>query len=365
MKIGEVYSLGLNDQLSAIADFSRLPTKVLDWMGKYSNESFVVWDEQDQIRFVSESVKKILGYGQDELIGKPWYERFQPIEKEKIEQYLTEESDAGLRTELQHKNKQEEVYVEIHAARITDEFSEQKFVVSKIMDLSSIKREKELMIQAEKMSVLGQLTAGIAHEIRNPLTAIKGFLQLLQAGVNHKDEYYRIMQDEIEKIEVITSELLSLSKPSTHTRKNENVGNLIRDVVLLLQSQARLKNVTLQVDEPINEKIYCDSSQIKQVLINLIKNAIEAMNEPGNINLFVETIDEHTVINVQDEGVGISQEVIDQIGVAFFTTKENGTGLGLNITKQILEGHGGFLKVMKNDIKGSTFQLYFPKVTTS
>lgn len=361
MKIKEIHSLKSNQQHLLFSNFPKLPTKILEWMGSQLNDAFIVWDEKDQICFVSQSVKELLGYRQEELIGNPWYERIQPLDPRRVEQYLATEKEEGIHVELLHKNNQA-VYVEVCLARIEDKSTNRKYVAGLLKDLTAYKEAKEMIVQAERMSVMGQLAASIAHEIRNPLTSIKGFLQLLKAGVNHKDEYYRIMEDEIEKIESITSELLFMSKPSSNKKKNEHTGKLISDVVVLLQSQAKLKNITIKYDESISGVIYCDATQIKQVLINLVKNAIEAMDEPGDINIYVDSTDEQTIINVVDEGIGIPQELMDQLGVAFFTTKENGTGLGLNITRQIMEQHGGLLKFFRNEKEGSTFQLIFPKV---
>ncbi|MCF3942342.1 ATP-binding protein [Oceanobacillus alkalisoli] len=360
MKIGEVYSLKFDQQQLLFSNFPKLPTNILEWMGSHLNDAFIVWDEKDRICFVSQSIKKLLGYKQEELIGNPWYERIQPLEPKCVEQYLAAERKEGIHVELIHKNNHT-VYVEVCLARIEDQSSNRKYVAGLLKDLTAYKEAKEMIVQAKRMSVVGQLTASIAHEIRNPLTSIKGFLQLLKAGVNHKEEYYRIMEDEIEKIESITSELLFMSKPSSNKKKKEHIGKLISDVVVLLQSQAKFKNVTIKYDESISGVIYCDPSQIKQVLINLVKNAIEAMEEPGDISISVDFMKEQTIINVVDEGIGIPQELMDQLGEAFFTTKENGTGLGLNITREIMEQHGGLLKFFRNESKGSTFQIIFPK----
>lgn len=361
MKIGELYSPDQNDRVILFNDVSRLPAKVLDSMAEQFNDVFVVWNHRGIICFASLSVKRLLGYSKEELLGKPWYEYIQGKRVPDLDIVVSKEMNKSLQLELFDKNN-EPVYVEMIVTKVDAGISDGEFFICTLKDMTVNKKAEETMKQAEKMSIIGELSASIAHEIRNPLTAIKGFLQLLQAGINHKDEYYRIMGDEIEKIEAITSELLSVAKPSNKKRKYVNIGNLIHDVVVLLQSQAKLKNITITVEEPITEKVYCDSSQIKQVLINLIKNAIEAMDEPGEITLTVDSNEEYTIIDVKDEGIGVPQEMIDRLDQAFFTTKEGGTGLGLNITTEILKKHGGFLKAMRNETKGSTFQLYFPKI---
>src|SRR5699024_7233974 len=115
-----------------------------------------------------------------------------------------------------------------------------RYTVVILYNMSEKKEIEEMMVRTETMSVSGQLSAGIAHEVRNPLTSLKGFLQLLQAGVAHEEEYYKVMIDEIEKIESISSELLFISKPLTDNKKIEDVASMIDDVVVLLSSQASL-----------------------------------------------------------------------------------------------------------------------------
>jgi two-component system sporulation sensor kinase A len=361
MKIGEVSSKELVKQPSLFTRLSMLPADLLDWIGNQLDKVFIVWDENDRICFATETVEKLLGYEKEELIGIHWYEKFLPTDLNKIKQLLSTRSNEGLYLKVLRKDNVP-VSVELHMKDFTDPGSRKRYFAASFNDLSTYEEVKEMMIQAKKMSTVGQLSASIAHEIRNPLTSIKGFLQLLQAGVDHKEEYYRIMADEIEKIETITTELLSISKPSTNKMQTEQVEELIKDVIVLLQSQARLKNIRIELEEPASAQIYCNRSEIKQILINIIKNAIEAMDEPGEIRLSIRTDKKHVTVNVKDEGIGVPQDLLQQLEVAFFTTKENGTGLGLNITKEILNHHGGSLNILRNETKGSTFQLIFPRI---
>ncbi|WP_405102001.1 ATP-binding protein [Oceanobacillus sp. FSL H7-0719] len=360
MNIREFVSVDLKDRQNVYYHFSEFPVRLLDWIEHQYEEIIIVWNEKGKICFVSKSAKFLLDSEPEDLLGCDWFNLFDPITVTKIERYLNEESCLSEAMNLDIAKYSKIFHVELSIDRVEDDVNEMTYYVSCLKDITAQKEAKEMMIQAEKMSVVGQLAAGIAHEIRNPLTSLKGFLQLLQAGVRHKDEYYKIMKDEIEKMEAITSELLFMAKPLTNNMKDECVDKMIRDVAILLQSQARLKNVSIKIREPITEKIYCDSSQIKQVLINLVKNAIEAMEQPGEITLFVHSNNEQVIINIKDEGVGIPTDIIDQLGSPFFTTKKEGTGLGLNITKEILKLHGGSLSFSKNRDKGSTFQLFFP-----
>lgn len=360
MNIREIISLEPNEQQLFFERFSALPAGLLDWVAKNYKEVVIVWNENERICFVSESVRQLLGFETEDMLGKYWYDFFNEEIVENMSKYInTDKQPFIFRSSIENKNEKQ-LPVEISIDRIKD--NDMSYTISSLRDLTEYAEAQAMMIQTEKMSITGQLAAGIAHEIRNPLTSLKGFLQLLQAGVNHKEEYYMIMKDEIEKLEAITSELLFMSKPLTNIKKVESVNKMIRDVVVLLQSQAKLKNITINVEEPITDTIYCDSSQIKQVLINLVKNGIEAMDEPGQITVYVSSDESRVMIHVKDEGIGIPEDIIEQLGVPFFTTKKNGTGLGLNITKEILQQHEGYLNFSKNIKKGSTFQLVLPKI---
>jgi len=345
------------------SSFSTLPSQILDWI-EYNNSGVILlWDIKGKAVFVSNTVTRIFGYEKSELNDAYWYDFISCEDVNYIkEKFKNDESNTlNFKVHLLNKN-QKYILTEVSVAKIYDETSYQSYFVSSLNDISEKKGIEELMIRSEKMSIAGQLAAGVAHEVRNPLTSIKGFLQLLQAGINRNEEYYNIMIDEIEKIETITTELLYISKPITENRKMESLKDMIEDVVALLQSQASLKNINIDVSQSINEYISCDRSQIKQVLINLIKNAIEAMDNEGKICIQVQSDESYVKVNIIDEGKGVPEDVIHKLGEPFFTTKKNGTGLGLMITKQLLERHNASLNIERNKEKGSTFQMVFPNI---
>lgn len=205
----------------------------------------------------------------------------------------------------------------------------------------------EHTIRSEKLTAAGQLAAGIAHEIRNPLTAIKGFLQLMRGGQGQGDKYYDVISSEMSRIEIILNELLVLAKPTSISYAPHRLGELLEQVMLLMQTQALLNDVEL---EPLVRKadpvIRCDHNRIKQVLINLIKNSIEAMAGGGQLSILVDQVKDCTaLIRIRDNGGGIPEEILHRLGEPFFTTKQNGTGLGLLVSKQIIEEHHGTMTI--------------------
>lgn len=227
-------------------------------------------------------------------------------------------------------------------------------------DITEQKKTESFLIRNEKLAVAGQLAAGVAHEIRNPLTALKGFVQLLmQQGAN--PTYLEVMENELSRIEMIVGELLMLAKPQVFQKKRYDLMKLIRQVVTLLEVQAQLHNIEMNFihkDAPIY--LECEETQLKQVLVNVIKNAFEAMPEGGRLDIDVQVSTSNARITVRDNGIGLSKEQLERVGEPFFTTKELGTGLGLMMCKRIMEQHEGRLEMESELGKGTSVHLYLP-----
>jgi two-component system sporulation sensor kinase A len=337
-----------------------LPAYILDWWEEHCSETISIWDESGNLLFISKSIETILGFKKEELIGTHWAE-FIPTENAEKYFSLPEKIEKDLKPVFEVKlldNHKKYVWCECKTDKIIDPQNLSVYYTAAIRDITDKKEVENMMVSYEKMSIAGQLAAGVAHEIRNPLTSLKGFLQLLQAGITQKEAYYKIMIDEIKKMEQITSELLYISKPLTDYRQEEDLSGMIKDIIELLIPQAKVKQIEIIDILQENIQLFCDRSQVKQVLINIVKNAIEAMEAPGRIKVKTMADGDITSIRVKDEGPGIDETIIHKLGEPFFTTKQNGTGLGLMVTKQILERHDGALKIYNNE-KGSTFEIIF------
>jgi two-component system, sporulation sensor kinase A len=230
-----------------------------------------------------------------------------------------------------------------------------------LRDITERKQSEEVMVKNEKLSIAGQLAAGIAHEIRNPVTAIKGFLQLMQRGLG-KPNYLDIMGEEIKRIELILSELLILAKPQAVKFERKDLRPILDHVIALLDAQANLNNteITTELDESA-VLLPCDENQLKQVFINFIKNAIDAMPKGGK--LLIQSSrwkEDHVCIRFMDEGCGIPKHIVERLGQPFYTTKEKGTGLGFMVSKRIIETHGGRVQVFSEENKGTTVEVILP-----
>lgn len=226
--------------------------------------------------------------------------------------------------------------------------------------IDSIQQSEELLRKSEKLAVVGELAAGVAHEIRNPLTSLKGFIQLLKEGKRNQ-MYFDIIEAELERLNEIVDEFLLLGKPNPAKKAYNHVSAMLQHVMKLLEGQALLHHVTVQcfVDEPL-PPLYCDENQLKQVFINIIKNAIEAMPNGGILRIEAKQRQDSILICITDEGCGIPKERMATLGEPFYSTKEKGTGLGLMVSFKIVEAHGGKMEIHSVEGKGTTVSLLFP-----
>lgn len=219
---------------------------------------------------------------------------------------------------------------------------------------------KKLTLLSEKQAVAGQLAAGIAHEIRNPITAIKGFLKLMASNEDVQVPYYEIIESEIIRIEVILNELMGLVKPTELKLERLEIREIIESVLTFMRPYALLNGIEI-VQSRTHEDLMIigDENQLKQVFINYIKNAIEAMPNGGKIHVDSLKRKEKVSIKITDEGGGIPPEVQARIGEPFFTTKENGTGLGMIVSAQIIKAHNGFITINNTNI-GASIEVNLP-----
>ncbi|MEH6954319.1 ATP-binding protein [Neobacillus drentensis] len=229
-------------------------------------------------------------------------------------------------------------------------------------DITEQKKAYDLVLRSEKLAVVGELAAGVAHEIRNPLTSIKGFMQLANQEREFNPNHVQIMLSEISRIESIVSEYLSLAKPNRNSLKSlQNIDTLVRNVITLFESQTNLKNINIHSELDCSYQIMCNPNEIKQVFINIFQNAIEAIGSNGDIYIYLRNVPESGVeIIFIDNGCGIKKERLKKIGEPFYSTKEKGTGLGLLTSNRIIEKHYGTIKIKSEVKKGTEVTVFLP-----
>ncbi|WP_056827500.1 ATP-binding protein [Psychrobacillus sp. FJAT-21963] len=274
--------------------------------------------------------------------------------------------------ELHHKG-QAEFFCEIQTFRgelkyIRIRVSKQKdadLYLTEVNDESEKMKMKKRLDHTESLSTLGQLAASIAHEIRNPMTSLKGFTQLLYSTANDDGKrYLSVINDEINRMEEILTEFLEVSKPTTPIFTNFEIKNLILEVVNFMAPQALMQNINATINFEIDHtrKILGDRNLLKQVFINTIKNAIEAMSNGGNIYINISDMGDkpYVCVSIEDQGHGIEEKVLEKIFDPFYTTKTYGTGLGLAHINKVIGEHGGNIEVSSTVGKGTTFTFLLP-----
>ncbi|WP_123041708.1 ATP-binding protein [Cohnella candidum] len=241
------------------------------------------------------------------------------------------------------------------------------FLVS-VKDVSEYKQIEQAAFQNDKLAMLGKIAAAIAHEIRNPLTSIRGFIQLLTPFLRDigKQEYARIILSEIDRANDIIYEFLNSSKPSAPMKQTVLVGLLLKEMILLSESEAHMKGCELncEIFDPYLT-VAIDVKQVKQVLLNIIKNAMDAIHEVGDgrkgrIDVSARREGKFALISVRDNGKGMDRNTLGRLFDPFFTTKEEGTGLGLSVSYRIINNHGGTIHVDSQLNEGTEFMIYLP-----
>ena len=231
-----------------------------------------------------------------------------------------------------------------------------------------------VMERQEKLASLGMLAAGVAHEIRNPLTAIKAWLFIQQKHLSPGTQEYedtQIIGDEITRLERIVKDVLFFARPSEPHLKSVPADEPLREVQTLMSPDLEKSRIRLEIDQAVSAPVRIDAHQIKQVLINLIKNAADSIGTDGLITLraredskrLKERLDRVVILEVADTGKGIAPDVEKRLFDPFFTTKETGTGLGLSIAARIVEKHGGALSYQTQVNHGTVFGILLPRST--
>jgi two-component system sensor histidine kinase HydH len=258
-----------------------------------------------------------------------------------------------------------EVPISVSAARIVTEDGRLVGNLIILRDLREVKKLQEEIRRKEKLAALGGLAAGVAHEIRNPLSSIKGIATYFgnKFGQERAErEMADVMIREVDRLNRVISELLEFARPTELSRKSTDVYELLNHAIQLVQQDAKIKHIDISIPskaEDVNVKI--DPDRFLQCLLNLFLNAIEAMTEGGLLRIGILVHEDDWVdIEVADTGKGIDAESLHQIFDPYFTTKTTGTGLGLAVVHKIIEAHHGRIRVRSAPGKGTTFTIAIP-----
>jgi len=318
---------------------------------------------QGVLNYVSPNSFYILGYEWEEMLGKKITFFLHEKDRQRLldmdnQDSLFLENERSYTVRLK---KRDGLFIwselEIHILRDIRQNPREILYIIKEKPIS----DEDNLLKNDKMALIGQLAAGIAHEIRNPLTSIKGFIQLMKSEPIKNDQYLEIIDQEIDRISSITNELMIFAKPNHLNYEHQDLKMILRSCITLLEGVAYQKQIQIVLDsceEPVY--VFCDKQKIKQVIINLIKNALESMEDPGIITICMRKHEGQGVLSITDEGCGIPNELVGKLGQPFFTTKSNGNGLGLMMCYKIMEEHEGRIEVESELGIGTTFYVFLP-----
>lgn len=337
---------------------------------QHLDSGIMLFDNEGVLTFINVQMARLLEMPRQSLIG---CNLLQMLRHPHLSQFKKRNVLRIYRETIFHRKKYHELIDEYGRHwLITVTYGDQMdgdFLLS-VKDVTDYKRIEQAAYQNDKMAMLGKISAAIAHEIRNPLTAIRGFIQLLRPHLVHlgKDEYARIILTEIDRANDIIHEFLNSSKPSAPQKSKVSVASLLKEVVLLTESEALLKDCQMVLEVPEDGYVSIDVKQIKQVLLNIIKNAMDAITEvegdhKGVIDIKAEVDGKHVNISIQDNGNGMDKGLLSRLFDPFFTTKEKGTGLGLSVSYRIIKNHKGNISVDSLKGAGTIFVITLPIVS--
>lgn len=313
------------------------------------------------LKNINRAVSKRLGKSPEEIIGKKCHEVFHGTEGPWLKcphQKTVEEKRAFV-------EEVEDPYLGgtfiTSCSPIFDINGDFMGTVNVVRDITELKTLREKLIKTERLAGLGEVAARVAHEIRNPLVSLGGFARRLEKKLDTGlKEYAHIIAEEVDRLEDILNEILSFVKDTRIIKDTVNAENLIDDVINLMVGEADTRDITFAKEFTGSSVIFVDPNRIKDALLNILKNAVQAVQSGDSISVKVDRKNDFCVILISDKGPGIAEADMPFIFDPFFTTKEDGTGLGLTIAHRIIEEHEGRIEVESIPGTGTTFRVYIP-----
>jgi two-component system, sporulation sensor kinase E len=278
------------------------------------------------------------------LVSSPEREGSRPELEESI-------SNQRIRYFTKHDEKREGLL----STEIIEIYGE-KCIMSVITDITERVQLENEMARLGQLNLIGEMAAGIAHEIRNPMTTVRGFLQLSKS--DYPPDHIDLMLEELDRANSIISEFLALAKNKTTDQKTQRLNTIIESIYPLLQAEAVLVNKYIGLELENCPELKLDEKEVRQIILNMVKNGFDAMDPGGTVTIKTFTDDQKVVLEISDQGIGIKEELLSKIGTPFFTTKEEGTGLGLAVCYSIASRHNAIIEV-KTGEQGTSFLVCF------
>jgi two-component system sensor kinase FixL len=334
-----------------------------------TNEAFVTIDENHTVLFFNKAAEEIFGYSRKEVIGRDLNVIMSPSCSKNHHQAVTRyvktriPGRIGHETEMVASRRNGNTFPASISFSVT-EVNGRLFFTGIVRDMTEKQALQEQIIRSERLSALGQLTAEITHEIKNPLMLIGGFAQQLSRVIDDKKNLKKvnIITDEVARLEKLLTDLREFHLPKTIASEKVDLKELLQEIYFMVRDDCEKKNIRTELKIDDNALLVTgDRYGLKQVFLNLFKNSIDAMEHGGVLSIQTSLIGDQVEITLADEGCGIPEQDKEKIFSPFFTTKKHGTGLGLCISKRIIEEHAdGSLSMKSKEGKGTSFKVSLP-----
>ncbi|MBE0466627.1 MAG: PAS domain S-box protein [Candidatus Desulforudis sp.] len=354
---------------NTVRELSRFLNIVID----NANIWIDVLDEKGNVLIWNKAAEAISGYSRAEVVGHSekwaWMYPDEAYRKEVFEKVAATIQGGGaiedLETVIRAKGGEDKI-ISWRVRSLVDEKGAHIGAVALGRDVTEHKQFEKEMARLERMNLVGEMAAGIAHEIRNPMTTVRGFLQLLgeKEGSTKYKHYFDLMIEELDRADSIITEFLLLAGKKTAVTRSEDLNSIIAALLPLIQADAVSNDKYVNVELGAIPKLVLDAKEIRQMILNLSRNGLEAMSAGGTLNIKTFAEGEDVVLSVRDQGKGIKPELLDKLGTPFLTTKDRGTGLGLAVCYSIAARHGAIPEV-ETGSTGTTFFIRFQAATGS
>jgi len=346
-------------QIKKLTDLENYTQNILDSM----TNVVIAVNRELKIQSLNKEGRRLFQLG-DSFTGKGLDIIFDEYEKlEKMLLNVLSENRKISNKELKfHFKSGQEIYLKLTAYPLYNILDDVEGVVIVLEDISKIRKLENQIRRAEKLSAVGELASGIAHEIRNPLGIIKTIAQTINNDIHDEEinEGLEIIVHEVNRANVVIKGLLDFAKPDIHQKKYHSINKLISDVLLIIDKYTQQHHVEVNYEYKDDRSILVDADKLKQAFINIIFNAVQAMPDGGSIDISLAAPNDYVKVSFKDTGIGIPKDIVEKIFEPFYTTKNTGTGLGLAITHRIIEEHEGHIEIDSNLGEGTRINIYLP-----
>ncbi len=357
-----IHSLQSLKEEIAVREKAEEQLRVISSAVEQSPVMVVIAGTDGKIQYVNNSFTRVTGYSPEDVEGKGIAEISGDRNGDLEELAMIIKNGGKWHGEITGLKKDGEYYYENASFSFMRDSEGRITHILKIAeDITEKKQMETEMAKLDRLNLVGEMAAGIGHEIRNPMTTVRGFLQLLSGKEDSRkyNEYYNLMIQELDRANSIITEFLSMARDRPVNYKMLNLTKIVNTMAPLINADAISSDKLIKLDLQEVPDLLLDEKEIRQLLLNLARNGLDAMESKGSLTIrtFMNS-DAEVVLSIEDQGCGIALEVLDKIGTPFFTTKEEGTGLGLAVCFSVAERHNATIKINTGS-EGTTFFVVF------